>query len=124
MGILKNLDNFNYLYSYNIFAFNGLTIIITRLFFMYYYYVNYKKYGLGSWLAAASWLKFTIGCFIFAIFIIAFIVWLLEQAFQFKINNINFMNNIIIKILRHFCALISFSYLIITLIVLITIFRH
>ena len=81
-----------------------------------------QKYGQGSWLAALSWLMFVFGCIIFAIFIIAFIIWLFEAAFKFKINNDYIVNNKIIKTIRYISATISLIYLIYNIAILLHMF--
>jgi len=112
MNILKKFDKLNPLYSYNIFAFNGFIIILTRLYLLYYYNSCMQKYGQGSWLAAISWLMFIFGCIIFAIYTVAIIVWLFELVFKFQIKNNYFVNNKIIKVARYVCASVSLIYLI------------
>ena len=62
-------------------------------------------------MAAMAWLQFMFGCFIFSVFIIAFIVWLFEKAFDFKINNNFVVNNRILKIVRSTFAIISLCYI-------------
>ena len=111
MKLLNKLNKLNQYYSYNIFAFNGINILLMYCYLMYYYVACMKTYGSGSWMAAIAWLKFMFGCFIFAVFIIVFIVWLLEKAFDFKINNNFVVNNKILKIIRSTFAIISLCYI-------------
>ena len=113
MKLLHKIDMLGQYYSFNVFAFNGLNIILTKICTLLYYNSCSKIYTDGSWLASIAWLKFILGCFIFAIFIFAFIIWLLECAFNFKINNKIIVNNIYIKIIRLFLAIISTYYIII-----------
>ena len=122
MNFFEKIDRLNQLYSYNIFASNGVLILLTVVYLFCYYYSCMQKYGQGSWLAALSWLMFIIGCIIFAIFIIAFIIWLLESAFKFKIKNDYIVNNKIIKTIRYISAIISLIYLIYNIAILLHMF--
>lgn len=122
MHIFKKIDKLNHLYSFNILAFNGFAILLTGLYLLYYYLSNEQNFGQGSWVTAMSWLMYIFGCVIFIIFIIAFIIWLLESVFIFKINNNYFVNNKIIKIARYIFATISLIYLIFNAIVLLDMF--
>ena len=112
MNIVEKFDKLNSWYSYNIFAFNGFIILLTKLYLFYYYTSCMQKYGQGSWLASMSWLAFALACIIFAIFTIAFIVWIFEFVFNFKINNPLFSNNKIIKIIKYIGVAISLIYLV------------
>ena len=122
MNFFEKIDRLNYLYSYNVFAFNGILILLTGVYLFYYYHSCMQKYGQGSWLAALSWLMFVFGCIIFAIFIIAFIIWLFESAFKFKIKNAYIVNNKIIKIIRYISVIISLIYLIYNTVILLHMF--
>lgn len=111
MNLLNELNKLNQYYSYNIFAFNGINILLMHFYLMYYYAACMKTNGSGSWMAALAWLKFMFGCFIFSVFIIVFIVWLFEKAFDFKINNNFVVNSRILKIIRSTFAIISLCYI-------------
>ena len=119
MNIFEKLDKLNHFYSYNIFAFNGFTILLTRLYLLYYYNSCTLKYGQGSWLAAMSWLMLIFECIIYIIFITTFIVWLFERVFNFKINSTILIKNKIIYIIRYVGATISLIYLVYNMTMLI-----
>ena len=113
MKLLNKLNKLNQYYSYNIFALNGINILLTHFYLIYYYTACMNTYGEGSWMAAIAWLKFIFDCFIFFVFVIAFIIWLFECAFKFKINNNFIVNNNFLKFIRLILAIVAAFYLII-----------
>jgi len=111
MKLLEKLNKYNQYLSFNIFAFNGYTILLTKLYILYYYQICMQEYGQGSWVAAIGWLNAFFCCFIMTIFAIAVVVYIFEQIIEYKIRNSFFINNNVIKMIRYIGIIISLIYI-------------
>ena len=115
MNFSKNINKLNQYISFHIFAFAGWLILFIKSYLIIRYNVDLQRYGHGSWMAAYYWLQL----FFFAIyalfFVIAFIIFLFERAFNFKVKNKFLLENKILKIIRYVGASLALIYIVFNL---------
>ena len=97
MKILEKINNLHPYISFNIFAFDGFFILF---FLTLPYLTNGNGYFNGGTVFGGM-------LFILILLNLAFVVFLLEQAFEFKIKNKFFTQNKILKTLRYIGSIIT-----------------
>ena len=110
MNFFKKIDAFNQYISFHIFGCNGF------LCFAIVLYLNSEYHRLlrttyVSWGDAFFWLTYCASALALSIFIIAFIIFLFERAFNFKIKNKFLLENKTLKLFRYIGSIFSLIYL-------------
>ena len=98
----------NEYFSYNIIALTGWMGIFFIIFLIKVY--SYERHINAQYTILGFYLSFVI-IFILCIFCISFIVFVIEKTFNLKIKNHFFLNNKILNFLRIIGILLSISYL-------------
>ena len=110
INFFKKKDSFNQYISFHIFGCNGF------LCFAIVLYLNSEYHRLlrttyVSWGDAFFWLTYCASALALSIFIIAFIIFLFERAFNFKIKNKFLLENKTLKLFRYIGSIFSLIYL-------------
>lgn len=120
MFFLEKINKFNQYISFHIFAFAGWLTLFIKSYLIISYNIDLQKYGHGSWMAAYYWLHLCLFAIYAVFFVIAFIIFLFERAFYFKVKNKFLIENKILKVLRYTGATLALIYIVYNLFSLIS----
>lgn len=112
MIFLEKINKLNQLISFHIFAFAGWLTFFIKIYLIISYNRELQIYGLGSWMAAYSWLQLYVFAIYVLFFLIAFIIFLFERAFYFKIKNNFLIENKFLKLFRYAGAILGLIYIV------------
>ena len=99
MNFSQKLKKLNQRYSYNLFSFIGIFILIFRLFCFFTNNYTYN-YAIADYLLLP------------ACFLLNFIILILEQVFQFRIQKEKFLGNKIFNFIKILGTLIALIYIV------------
>lgn len=112
MNFFEKINKFNQYISFHIFAFAGWIALFVKIYLYRIYCQELQKYGSpGDWGDGFAWLTIGASVLALSVFIIAFIIFLFERVFNFKIKNKFLLENKILKIFRYIGSIFSLIYL-------------
>lgn len=112
---LEKLNKLNQYFSFNLIAFAGWIILFSKIYLSISYNHDLHLYDQGSWIATYGWLQLFFFAIYCSIFIIAFIIFLFEKMFHFKIHNKFFLENKFLKITFYLGFAITLIYCVVNL---------
>ena len=110
MNFFEKINEFNQYISFYIFGYNGFLCVVIVL----YLYIEYQRQLRSSsitWGDGFAWLTIGASALVLFIFLIAFIIFLFERVFYFKIKNMFLLENNILKLFRYVGCIFSLIYL-------------
>lgn len=122
MHLFEKINKANQYISFHIFTFAGWLTLFLKVFLIISYNRDLQTYGQGSWTAVYSWLQLYFFAIYASVFVIAFIVFLFEQIFSFRIKNKFLLENKALKIIRYVGAILAIIYIIFNLFSLVNCF--
>ena len=119
MNFFEKIYEFNQYISFHIFGYNGFLCVVIVL----YLYIEYQRQLRSSsitWGDGFAWLTIGASALVLFIFLIAFIIFLFERVFYFKIKNRFLLENKILKLFRYVGAFLALIYIIFNLFYLVS----
>ena len=121
MSFFEKINEFNQYISFHIFAFAGWIALFVKIYLYRIYCQELQKYGgPGDWGDGFAWLTIGASALAFFVFVIAFIIFLFERVFYFKIKNRFLLENKILKLFRYVGAFLALIYIIFNLFYLVS----
>ena len=114
MNFFEKINEFNQYISFHIFGYNGFLCVVIVL----YLYIEYQRQLRSSsitWGDGFAWLTIGASALVLFIFLIAFIIFLFERVFNFKIKNKFLLKNKILKFIRYVGVFLALIYIVFNL---------
>ncbi len=109
MKFFEKINKFNRYISFHVFGYNGFLCALIVL----YLYVEYKDLLHSSSITCGDafvWLIISASALVLLVFVIAFIIFLFERIFYFKIKNKFLLENKILELFRYIGSVFSLIY--------------